>query len=776
MAKKHRPHLPPRLTPADLRARADRAAREGRYQQALELAKQLCKELPTPENRQFLRTTYLGRARQLRGQGATRDAVTVLQVAMQLDGQEPAWLEQVAEELAACGEVRLALDALRRVPESPALPRVLQQAADVAVQRGSEAGRKLLSEEHHADFDRIMRAWTQLEAGQDEPVREALQGIGLRSPFAEWKLLVRGLLAYYGNDDARALENWQRLDSNRLPARLAAPFRFLIDPNYRVAQQPAAQAALQKQADQLRGLGLLQPLRSIQAALARDDALDLAFRQAGTILPALRAEAPALVPRLASCFYWSVIMTGGPDCMPRLQRLFGSPPDDPHLHRLEAIAYDKSHDFAGAHDYWQRFENDLKANPAGWTAEEVTHARALLWCHMGHNAASIPNAAQMAMLPAFLRDHPDRPQPLKPSAEECFRRALELAPDLLEAHESLFRHHQTADHKDKAIKAGRALLAQFPDHLPTLLGLGDLLLHEGNYAQGLELFHRAFKANPLDPALRGRLGTAHLLQARAHAEAGRFEEARAEYRTTRTLLDNRASVLCKWAACEFKAGDSARAEELLQEALAEAGSRLALAHSMLIEVIRLKLPRTLKQRFDREFKEALAEPPTAVSAAAVADTVAAHHLGGITYHGQKTHDKKVMAYLDRACGVAFTEDQLEKVCVSLLRTKGWRLLRTYCHLGENRFPRSPQFPFFLAESYLALGPARCPGWRVWPLLEEVQRLAEAQPADERNRSLLEEVRKRRELLGVLNPFGGMFRTAFESVFGDDDDWDDDDDD
>ena len=51
----------------------------------------------------------------------------------------------------------------------------------------------------------MLQAFRQVEAGQDEAARESLQGIGLQSPFLEWKLLLRGLLAYYQGDDVRAV-------------------------------------------------------------------------------------------------------------------------------------------------------------------------------------------------------------------------------------------------------------------------------------------------------------------------------------------------------------------------------------------------------------------------------------------------------------------------------------------------------------------------------------------------------------------------------------------
>ena len=80
------------------------------------------------------------------------------------------------------------------------------------------------------------------EAGRDDPAREALSGIGLSSPFLEWKLLLRGLIAWSANDTPRALENWSRLSPDRLPARLAAPFRLTADKSY-AATLPADRVA-----------------------------------------------------------------------------------------------------------------------------------------------------------------------------------------------------------------------------------------------------------------------------------------------------------------------------------------------------------------------------------------------------------------------------------------------------------------------------------------------------------------------------------------------------
>jgi tetratricopeptide (TPR) repeat protein len=774
--KKHKSHAHVPLP--DLKTRTTRAVHEGRFQAALELAKELYKQTPTPEHRALVREVYLGRARQLRSQGKPRDAATVLQAAIPYADGDAAWLGQVAEELAACGEARQALALLGPTAGTPAHTRILALVADRAVQQEA-AGRSLLPEALHADLDRILQAAAQLEAGQDDAARETLQGIGLRSPFLEWKVLLRGLQAYYQNDDARALENWQRLSPDRLPARLAAPFRFTLDRDYRLAQPPETQTSLQRQADHLRGLSVVHDLRTIQAALSREESLARAFRLAESLLPGLRQHGERLPTRLASAFYWAIIANGQPEDVPRYQRVFGAPPHDPRLDRLRALLCEHTGELEEAHRHWQQFEKSVAGSPA-FPGEQADRVRALVWFHMGQTAAKLPNEEDLRELPPFFRG-PMRPPRLVPGAEACLQNSLKLAPDQLAPHAALFDYHQSHKHDAKAEKAARQLLERFPEHAPTLEALADLCMRKGRYSEALELYQRALRTNPLSRPLRGKVSGAHLFRARTHAEEGEFDAARADYQAALAFRDGEDyPALCKWAACEFKAGNPERAEELLQKALAEAGTGLAVSYSMVIECIRLKLPRALKTRFDREFNAALAEPPSPAAAVAILSTTAAHRSAGVTYHGQKTHEKKVLAYVNKARDADCTQPQLVALCEALLTFRALRVLRTFAELGRDRFPADPQFPFLQAESYFAEGPDRWAPWQVQALLQEARQKAEQLPREPRQQELLENIREREEMVRSLNPFFdlltgnmdpfGFYEDEDEDEFYDDDEW------
>jgi tetratricopeptide (TPR) repeat protein len=775
-------------SPAELRTRLERACSEGRFQQGLELAKQLYKSEPTPPHRELLQRAYLGRARQLRRQGQLRDATVVLDNALKLGSAPPDWLEEIAEELAACGEGHKAQQVLARLPDSKARDRILTRAADAAMLRGT-SGRDSLPEEQRGAFDAVVLTFARTEAGQDEQARELLQGIGAQSPFLEWKLLLRGLLAYYARDDARAMENWQRLDSERLPARLAAPFRFHIDPAFRAAQPPEVQSALRKRLERLQFDYLLSQLREIDAALHRDD-LPRALRLAEAVLPELRRQQPQMVPKLAQCFYWALTEQGEPADVERYRRLFGSPADDPDFDRLRALIMEQRYqDLEGAHRAWQHYERFVASGSSAFPGEQGRLVRAMIWQRMGRNASlrawpeQLQSATKLDLLPPQVRDllgTLPRQQPLQPSAEQCFLQSLKLAPDRLEVHLDLVQHYQRGNRQADVEKASRRLLEHFPDHVPTLQQLGELYLKTQKYNDAITLFQRAVRINPLDGVLRDRLSTAHLGKARSLVENKQIDAARAEYQHAlehgQATGDNWA-VYCKWSAGEFKAGHADRGEELLQKALAGAPA-VVIAFHLLIESIRLKLP-ALKKRFHQELKAGLGQPPSVVAALLLLEAASAHRRADFEYHGHKSHERMVVAYAEKVLRFQPEEKQMQRMCESLLTLEAHKALKKFLHDARARFPKSPVFPFLEAESHFARGPQRLKYWIVSPLLERARHLAEALPPGPERDQLSERIGFREDLLEmthhVMSPtFSMQLRQLGIPVGDDDDDWDDDD--
>ncbi len=115
-----------------------------------------------------------------------------------------------------------------------------------------------------------------------------------------------------------------------MPAKLADPFRVLVDKSY-AARLPANRlATVGRQADSLSG-GVTDGLRRLRKQLANDETIPEALETARAVVPDLKRIAPDLVPRLANVIYWTLVSSGQPEDMPRFNRIFGPPVDDPQF-------------------------------------------------------------------------------------------------------------------------------------------------------------------------------------------------------------------------------------------------------------------------------------------------------------------------------------------------------------------------------------------------------------------------------------------------------------
>lgn len=755
-------------TAAPLPDRLAKARREGRTQQALELARELFKHDPSEANREQLRQVLLERGRQLQEQGYARDAATVFANAGELGGP-PEFLADVAERLANCGDVPKALAFAARLEDARAKQRVLGHAADFALRQGP-AGKHLLPAELHPQFDLVTRAFAHAEAGRDDDAREALQGVGLTSPFLEWKLLLRGLLAYYANDDARALENWQRLDPRRLPARVAAPLRLALDRDFRQAQPAPTRQALQRQADRLLGTGLVAKLQDIQQALATKKSLAGAFRFAEALTPALRSDFPHLLPRLAHCYFWAVVSHGQPEDVDRYERVFGPVSGDADGHRLEAIALEKRGMWREAHKAWQDFIKAVAKSKA-WPGDVGKRAQALLWAHLGNNAADEEQSGGDHPLFAFFRD---KPRPFKPTAEECFRRSIELAPDRLDSYLALFRLYRDKEQTAKARQVGQELLQRFPDHAATSEALGDLCLEGHELDKARDYYEKALRANPLERRLRGKLGKARQNLALARTVEQNFDAARAEFEAAGALWEGPPGPLwCQRAVLEMKAKDDAAAEQWVARALGEPDQRLAVRYGLVGESVRAKLPPARRKKLADELNAVLAQDATPAEVLALLESAAAQRLRHLdAFRGQKTQEKAILTFLEKIPLKEFSEEQAERLCVGLHALDARKPWEKCLDRAERLYPRNPTFPLSRVEYYLS---GRDPERRIFALrrsLEIGRRLIEELPPGPRKERLLQIAKQKEEQVRGLDEeqfeFLGMMNDIFDRAEGPDD--------
>lgn len=689
-----------------LARRIESALKEGRLPQALELAKQHAKQEPGPAALALLQKTYLKSAEAQVARGSFRDAHALLSEAEKLPVQDAAWWERLAELRADLGDHTRAVQLLEKAPASTAKPRVLGRIADRAIREGP-AGRELLPPDLKPQFDLVRKAFDDYEKSHDDAARETMHGIGLSSPFLEWKLLLRGLIAWSANDSGRALENWSRLTPERLPARIAAPFRFLADKAY-AANLPANRySVVVRQADQLSGT-LTEGLRRLRKFLASEETIPQALDAARTLVPELKKAAPDLVPRLANLVYWALVGGGQPEDMPRFTRLFGPPADDPQFFRLQALVMEGMQRLERAHEFWNKYQAWIAAAPDRWPGTQGDRARALILERMGRLARDwLDNQGEEEdeledFFAFFQRNQPRKKKArkaLKPSAEECFLKASELAPDWIDPSMELLREY--AGNAEKAYAAVEDVLRRFPNNLPVLESAAGFYERIGDTAKAHECIKRALAANPLDKDLRQQAAGLALNDARRQATAGEYEAAHAALKEAADLggAELKPAVSAIAAAFEIRAGH-AEAARTHQEMLMNApGGRVAGAYQLFVELSRLKLKKKELDPYQAAFTGALQGPMNGAEVAALLHAVARYANEPVAYRGLKTHQKKV---LDRVIqlGASLDEGELVQVGLTLHGYQLWKPLLPAGEAGVARSPNNAFFAFFVAEALL----------------------------------------------------------------------------
>lgn len=755
MARKRASPTRPAPTPEAV----DAALRAKDFPAAVAAARALADLAPGEENRRRLRRALAAAAAHHADRGAADAFAAAMADADALDPDDPGWAAERAALYAKGGNLPRALTLAATVADPALGSKLVAHAADRAVR---SADRDCLPPELHPGFDAVRLAFREYEAGHDDAARDALQPVGLSSPFLEWKVFLRGLTAYSAGDDARAVENWQRLSPDRLPARLAAPLRSAIDPAFRTAQPADSAVTLRRQAEALAADPILDRLREIQRHLGREQPLAKVWKHAETLLPLLRRTRPGLEPRLSACLYRAVIRQGEQADVSKYRRLFGSPADDPHFHRLEALACEDTGNVEAAATHWLRYEAWLATDPPDWPPEVARRARALILHRVGRHAEQLAAAPDA---PADLRAAfdslfgPPKRSVARLKADEFYRRSAALAPDWPDPARRLFHHYRVKDDPARAEAVARELLARRPDDLPTLEGLAEMLQRQGRAAESLDLWRRVLAANPLDRRVRARVSHAYHAAARLALADGRPADADALLVAGQSVCADGFPIgyFALRAVTARKLGRREEADRLAAEAAAVPGGRPAAALFVAVDSGLAKLKPAEKTAANKALAAALAKPPTPLEVNLLYAAWDSYHLDGFTYRGQKTQEKKIQELAERCLTADAPAADFERLCGVLLARHLWKLALKVADRCDRRFPDNPTFKLALAECLHHQNPRYFEEIRIRDLLKEARELAE-RAADPRYRPLLDRIDELHKQYAAADSF-------FDFVFG-----------
>jgi tetratricopeptide (TPR) repeat protein len=710
-----------------LEEKLERARREGRMQTALDLAKQIAKQTPTPENQKVLRDVSLERGEQLLREGKDKEAAVVFGNTLKL-GVDADVQARIGIRFAQAGDLAAAVAILDRLPEGPARTKVIGHLVDAALERDQ---RDRLTPDLHAGFDSVVHAFARYERGQDAEALDTLQAIGLRSPFLEWRVLLRGLSAYSRGDDAKALENWQRLDSERLPWRLVAPFRYRIDAAFRAAQPVETAKRLTAQLDR-QGSSLAPTLRNIDHLCHNAKNASQVLDKVEPIAATFVQQHPVLVPRLVRALYAVVIEIGEPTDVERLGRLLPPLADDPEHQLVWALGAARNRFYGEACLAMGAYASLLGDHPK-ILGDDTPLARAMICERVGD----------------WIVDSGGQPVKIETNkksltAEGCFRRSIELVPTRHSAHVKLCDELEDRGENEKLTAALRELVKRFPNETESWTRLGVLADDAKDLVEAERCFAEAMRSDPLNWKLRGNFEAASWKRTWADVTK-QSRKKKPDIAAIRSEMEQfvakagarRAARLADWAMLEHRLGNIDFARELRQRALALPETRLAAAVAFhLVAAASPKVDRETRAEFAAGLDTAFETPPTFHELMLTMATVE----GWIPrIKGTPALVKRLLSMFSKKALGRFTEEQLIDLGKAGLVILPTAPLRRIVMAMRSLWPDSPELALVQYDAQLKDPYGYMPDLL---LLEEANELAGSLPR-ERQQRILEEVKTRR---------------------------------
>ncbi len=221
MSDKREPHrgVVVKTSADDAAVQLERLISKQKYKDAVKQAKLIHKAEATPQSHRQLEWAYFLRAQQLLRAGMPASAVEVSRHLLDFGVTDAKLVGDFSPLLVKLG---LAQDAFRiqgRLESPESQSRLLLLVADQTVLHPERP--QPCSPEVGQESALVRQALEALYAADEATALGLVRDIARSSPVSEWKLLVRGLAAFYRGDHGETQANWSRLDPERAPQRIA---------------------------------------------------------------------------------------------------------------------------------------------------------------------------------------------------------------------------------------------------------------------------------------------------------------------------------------------------------------------------------------------------------------------------------------------------------------------------------------------------------------------------------------------------------------------------
>jgi tetratricopeptide (TPR) repeat protein len=744
----------------DAAVQLERLISKQKYKDAVKQAKLIHKAEATPQSHRQLECAYFLRAQQLFRAGMVASAVEVSRHLLDFGVTDAKLVEDFPPLLVRLG---LAQDAFRiqgRLESPESQDRLSLLAADQAVLHPERSQRP--SPEIGQEAVLVRQALEALHAADEATALGLVRDIARSSPLSEWKLLVRGLAAFYRGDHGECQANWNRLDPGRAPLRIVGHLQNL---QRGASERDDGVPDFEKLEGLVYGEQILPRLRELSGLVAKNRWADVLRR-----ITSLRLSVSAVDPRLAEKLTSSLLApllehatsldyASGTRLLREFTQVAEPLAIDPGWNRLWALTWERPPDGVSvAIKYWTKYIADLEICTA-LKAEERPLAQALVWKHMAelYLAELDDRSEEDEDLDFDSLEFEDEGEDdleldeveLARQAMNFIERSLQLASRHRPTYDLLVEVYRKSDEPERLAEARRRILEVFPEDLETLLEMAVELHDRDEPEPALDFLSRARRLKPLDESLVNLELRIRTSLARSLAVQRRWDEGRAQFAAIERLRPDELrafAYLAQKAVFETKAGQGDLADHYEREAVALLPEPAPLWLSLHVESIRYRLTKATQNHYAELWKRELRRKCRSETAGAMASFLTATIVAGVEYHGREHDAQELLKYLRRTTRLNYRLEDLESVCEFLGNfSKETVLTRNLVQRGLKAYPESAVLHVVAAGVEMS-SPGALLQSQAIRHLKEALRLAEAST---RRREMLM-VPKIKQMLSVCN--------------------------
>lgn len=756
--------------------RAQRELARGNSREALKEARLCYRAAATDEHHRLLERVLVVRIDDLHRAGCLDQARANLAELLQLGVTVP----DVGQQLP---RLRVLLGTVGPQPGPPpadlldANPDLLPMLADQAVLHPDRCQAPAAVQQ---EAEAVRAALEAIAGGDEAAATERLNTIARQSPLADWKLLARGLTAYYAADRERMVANWDRLAPTRAAYRIAQALRVACGETAPAAASVDVSAAVRRLEYAVQSGGVMSQLKLL-ADYARENRWSELLQAFRSFRQRYGQSHASLLEKLTDLLWRRFVRDGAVQEFDQLVRAAAGPPLDPRWNRARALLAELNPRacFEEAEDHWQAYVDDL-ATQAALADSERPVAMALVAARVARRCVGAARRALNPPPPAlFTRPNTRLADELYGRAIRQFRAAIQHHPGLLAAHEELADLYAERGQPDNAVVVRRGLLKHFPDHYDTLVRLARYYHDEDDPRRSHPFVTAACRVKPRGPQSATLLWNQRLAEIRQAVRKRRFDEAHEAVAAAAAAAP--PDVEPVWmdalrATIEFKANRREAAEQHVQTAVTRLEEPTAVWLMMSSNAARGRLPKEIKKEFDTRFKAAVTgvQPGRSQTAGHLARFLlgcSARSTKATKYVGLVTHQRLTLKYLERCRGISWNVADLRHVVWYLSIFHDWRstdLLRGLLARALAAFPEEPLFHFWAGEIEVRNGPFCIDHRQTRAHFERALELAKASPD-----ALPEElVTQAKQALVVLDRSAAMAERMFGPAGDEDEEYED----